>query len=99
MQCLHKARAGLLPHCEYPTVVMFQPYNILLFGGSQDSVVGMGRQISSPRQHMMWHINVLTDEWRAAEAQGTTPTPRSGHSAVMYDNQVRPIVNVIATPT
>jgi hypothetical protein len=80
--------AGLLPHCEYPTVVMPKPYELLLFGGSQENAVAMRGRHTRPRSDVLWRINLLSGEWRAANATGSAPLARSGHSAVMYDGKV-----------
>lgn len=84
------ACAGAVPHCEYPTVVLFEPYQVMLFGGSQESLAAMGRfrHAANHRRNMLWHVNLLTDEWRACDALGDAPSARSGHSAVMFNGQV-----------
>jgi hypothetical protein len=79
---------GLVPNCEYPTVVMYRPYELLLFGGSQAGVADAAKGRVSSRPDALWHCNLFEGEWLTVPTKGVTPSARSGHSAIVYDNQV-----------
>jgi hypothetical protein len=82
--------SGLVPPCEYPSVVKARPYEILLFGGSQQGIAETSRlRMASGPADALWQCSLLDGEWRAIPTFGNAPAARSGHSAVMYDGKVR----------
>lgn len=88
--CVLSSLPGMVPACEYPSVVMTNRYSLLLFGGSQQGIPEIARtQLATVPADALWHCSLLGGQWRCVPAAGNTPGARSGQSAVMYRGKAR----------